>query len=411
MKEKLKVPKIRFKDFSGEWNYDKLDNILEAKLRPITKPLISYEALGVRCHAKGTFHKEVEDPNSVAIETLYEVKENDLIVNITFAWEHAIAICKKEDEGRLVSHRFPTYVPKDNLSVNFLNYLIKQEFFRYNLELISPGGAGRNRVMNKSKFLEIKLFLPSLAEQQKIANFLSVVDEKIEKLTKKKELLEQYKKGVMQKIFSQEIRFKDDNGNDFPEWEEKELGEVNIEISDGNYGELYPKSDELKKEGIPFIRANNIKNLKLIWKDMKYIDEDLHKILTSGHLETGDILVTTRGDIGMIAYVSQEFDGANINAQICLLRIKNHSINNIYLLQYLSSKKVLSQFKALQTGSALKQLPKKNLEKLLLVLPSLPEQQKIADFLSALDKKIDIVYKELGQVQEFKKGLLQQMFV
>ncbi len=384
MKEKLKVPKIRFKDFSGEWNYDKLDNILEAKLRPITKPLISYEALGVRCHAKGTFHKEVEDPNSVAIETLYEVKENDLIVNITFAWEHAIAICKKEDEGRLVSHRFPTYVPKDNLSVNFLNYLIKQEFFRYNLELISPGGAGRNRVMNKSKFLEIKLFLPSLAEQQKIANFLSVVDEKIEKLTKKKELLEQYKKGLMQKIFSQEIRFKDDNGKEFPEWEEKEVEEIFNTISTKEY---QIKASEIVENGLFPVIDQGQKLVAGYCNDkQKLFFEELPVIIYGDH--------TT-----IIKYINYDFvigaDGTKI--------LKNKIDGNLKFLYYSLCYNNIEPEGYKRHFSIIR--------KVLLNLPSLPEQQKIAYFLSSLDKKIDIALQELGQVQEFKKGLLQQMFV
>ena len=259
MKEKLKVPKLRFKEFSGEWEEKKLDDILQLTLRPIKKPSGGYKALGVRSHAKGTFHKEVENSEDVAIDVLYEVRKDDLIVNITFAWEHAVAICTEADSGRLVSHRFPTYMAKPNLDIKFMSYLIKQEFFRYNLELISPGGAGRNRVMSKSKFLELSMIIPSFPEQQKIADFLSKVDEKIEKLTKKKELLEQYKKGVMQKIFSQEIRFKDDNGNDFPEWEEKELGEVLKERKEyglkDNYNHLsltqkgvIPKSDRYERD-------------------------------------------------------------------------------------------------------------------------------------------------------------------
>ena len=385
MKEKLKVPKIRFKDFSGEWNYDKLDNILEAKLRPITKPLISYEALGVRCHAKGTFHKEVEDPNSVAIETLYEVKENDLIVNITFAWEHALAICKKEDEGRLVSHRFPTYVPKDNLSVNFLNYLIKQEFFRYNLELISPGGAGRNRVMNKSKFLEIKLFLPSLAEQQKIADFLSKVDEKIEKLTKKKELLEQYKKGVMQKIFSQEIRFKDNNGNDFPEWEEKELGDCLDYIQPTNY--IVKSTEYDNKYDIPVLTAGKSFILGYTNEEFGIFENPLPVIIfddftTSSH------------------FVDFRFKVKSSAMKILTIKGDNN-IKYIY--------EAMKDVKYIVGGHERHWISKYSL--LTIQVPSLPEQQKIADFLSTLDKKIDIASQELGQVQEFKKGLLHQMFV
>jgi type I restriction enzyme S subunit len=261
------------------------------------------------------------------------------------------------------------------------------------------------------RYLEkIVVSIPPLPEQQKIASFLSAVDDRIQKLERKKSLLAAYKKGVMRQLFSQELRFKDEYGNKYPDWEEKKLGELDIYISDGNYGELYPKASDMKVSGVPFIRANNIKNLKLIWKDMRFIDHELHNVLTSGHLITGDILVTTRGDIGMVAIVSDDFNGANINAQICLLR-SSKGLSSNYLLQFLGSSNGKKQFKQLQTGSALKQLPKGYLKKVKLPIPSYKEQQKIASFLSGVDKKIELIETQIQQSKTFKKGLLQQLFV
>src|SRR5690606_17458565 len=93
--------------------------------RDIEKPSENYLALGIRSHGKGIFHKPDSDPKAISMERLYEVKENDFIVNITFAWEHAVAIISKDDEGGLVSHRFPTYVINTNLvSVEFFRYVI-----------------------------------------------------------------------------------------------------------------------------------------------------------------------------------------------------------------------------------------------------------------------------------------------
>ena len=257
-----------------------------------------------------------------------------------------------------------------------------------------------------------KGYFPSKEEQTKIANFLTSVDEKIQHLTQKADLLAQYKKGVMQQIFSQELRLKDDDESEFPAWQEKQISELSIYISDGNYGEQYPKADELKQNGVPFIRANNISDLKLSWNDMKFIDAELHSVLTSGHLEAQDILVTTRGDIGMVAFVESEFHGANINAQICLLRVVDKTrLNAKYLLQLLSSSNCQKQFKELQTGSALKQLPKKNLGQILIPHPNIFEQTKIANFLTAIDDKITHTQTQLAAVKQYKQGLLQQMFV
>lgn len=135
------------------------------------------------------------------MDKLYIVKENDLIVNITFAWESAIAIVKKEDEGGLVSHRFPTYTFDEKISNSkYFQYVIIQKRFRTMLDLISPGGAGRNRVMSKKDFLTLKWELPCIEEQNKIANFLSLIDTKIEHVQKQLESSKDFKKALLQQM-------------------------------------------------------------------------------------------------------------------------------------------------------------------------------------------------------------------
>jgi len=143
------------------------------------------------------------------MDKLYQVKENDLIVNITFAWEGAIAIVKKEDENGLVSHRFPTYnFNKDLATYKFFQYVFIQKKFRFMLDLISPGGAGRNRVMSKKEFLKLKWEMPSLEEQQKIAQVLSNADKEIELLKDELQELKKQKKGLMQKLLTGKVRVK-----------------------------------------------------------------------------------------------------------------------------------------------------------------------------------------------------------
>ncbi|MGU9280485.1 restriction endonuclease subunit S [Clostridium perfringens] len=205
MMQKIFSQKIRFKDENGrdypEWEERALKKIIIEDLYPVNKPNVAYEKLSVRSHAKGTFSSRVDDPATVAMDTLYEVKENQLIVNITFAWEHAIAIVKKEDEGKLVSHRFPTYKFNPDCYYKFYEYVIKQSSLKYKLGLASPGGAGRNRVLNKKEFLKIEVQHPCFEEQVKIANFLSNIDNIIEKESKKLEELKQWKKGLLQQLF------------------------------------------------------------------------------------------------------------------------------------------------------------------------------------------------------------------
>ena len=206
--QKIFNQEIRFKADDGsefcEWKEKKLEDFLNLTLREVPKPIENYLAIGIRSHCKGTFQKPDSEPHKIAMDKLYVVKENDLIVNITFAWESAIAIVKKEDEGGLVSHRFPTYTFDNNLAiVEFFRYVIIQKKFRLMLDLISPGGAGRNRVMSKKDFLKLKWELPCVEEQNKIANFLSSIDTKIEQTQRQLEQTKEFKKALLQQMFVQ----------------------------------------------------------------------------------------------------------------------------------------------------------------------------------------------------------------
>ena len=174
------MPEVRFNGFSEDWIKYKMRQIVSPVIREVPKPNRSYTRLSVRSHAKGTFHQRVENPQSIAMTKLYVVREDDLIVNITFAWEHAIAVATKDDDGLYVSHRFPTYRTNEKMDIEFLRYLVTQKEFKHKLDLISPGGAGRNRVLNKNDFLELNVTIPNeVKEQQKIGEFLKKLDDRI----------------------------------------------------------------------------------------------------------------------------------------------------------------------------------------------------------------------------------------
>jgi len=204
--QKLFSQEIRFKDDNGqafpEWEFKTIAEVLTPKVREVPKPSENYLALGIRSHMKGTFQKPDSDPTAIEMDKLYVVKANDLVVNITFAWEGAIAIAKPEDDGGLVSHRFPTYICKPKqASHRFFEHLIKLKLFKHKLDLISPGGAGRNRVLNKSEFLKLKWHFPSIEEQLKIADFLDTLDKKLDAVQQQFDLTQTFKRGLLQQMF------------------------------------------------------------------------------------------------------------------------------------------------------------------------------------------------------------------
>ena len=200
-KNGAKVPELRFAGFADDWEERKLDELVEQIIREVPKPNKPYYRMSVRSHAKGTFRQFVDNPDNVAMDKLFIVKKDDLVVNITFAWEHAIAVVKEENDGLLVSHRFPTYRADGKSDIKFLNYVVSKEDFRRKLEFISPGGAGRNRVLNKKDFLKLKIFVPKIEEQQKIGSFFKQLDNTIALHQRKLDLLKEQKKGFLQKMF------------------------------------------------------------------------------------------------------------------------------------------------------------------------------------------------------------------
>ena len=404
----MSVPKLRFSEFSGDWDNKLLgqacainpktpslpENFMYIDLESVVNGVLKTEKFINRDSAPSRAQRILKQ-SDILYQTVRPYQKNN------YYYGKAINIPVVASTG------YAQIRCEENLPKYIYQYLHLESFS--NKVILRCTGTSYPAI-NSTDLSSIYINIPTIQEQEKIADFLSTFDEKIENQQGIVNSLEKQKKGFMQKIFSQELRFKDENGSEFGAWEEKKLGEFGFYISDGNYGELYPKENQMIKSGIPFIRVNNIVNGFLKWNDLKFISAELHKVLTSGHLETGDILITTRGQIGLIALVDETFHNANINAQICLIRT-NSIINNIYLHQYLQFETVQKECQALQTGTALKQLPRKNLDKLPISHPKdLLEQEKIADFLSTLDEKIDVEKQILDKLKLAKKGLLQQMF-
>ena len=192
------------------------------------------------------------------------------------------------------------------------------------------------------------------------------------------------------------------------DWDVKKLGEFDLDISDGNYSSKYPKASEFKERGIPFIRANNIKNLRVIDNELRFISNKLHSELIKGHLKKDDILITTRGEIGQIAIVPDRHIGSNINAQVVRINA-GEKFNKYYFAYFLIKSDTQESLLNMQTGSALKQLPVGKLKELKIIYPSLPEQTAIATALSDTDALIENLEKLIAKKKAIKQGAMQQL--
>ena len=198
---KRKTPRIRFKGFTDDWEQRKLSELVAKYEDPVETPHGGYIRLGIRSHAKGTFHEYVEPGHELETAKMHRVATNKLIFNITFAWEHAVAIANENDAGKLVSHRFPQFTLLESLRPEFLKYVILDEGFHHNLYLASPGGAGRNRVLKIEEALDYPIYYPSLEEQHKIGGLLNKLNDLITLHQRKLEKLKIIKKSFLEKMF------------------------------------------------------------------------------------------------------------------------------------------------------------------------------------------------------------------
>ena len=285
----------------------------------------------------------------------------------------------------------------------FIYYYFADKFYRRVSRLSAKNSVDSVRM---SMISDMPISIPAKPEQQKIAAFLTAVDNKIEQLSKKQELLGEYKKGLMQQIFSQAIRFKADDGSDFPDWEEKKLGDVvSTPVSDGPH--LTPK---FVKQGVPFLSVNNLVESKIDFSNVRYISIDDHLVFSKKcKPKKGDVLLGKAASVGKVAFVETDVE-FNIWSPIAMIRPGNSNFSK-YIYYCFQTRFILNQISKFTNSSSQGNIGMGDINKIIIKLPNKLEQTKIANFLSSIDTKIEQVGKQLDESKQFKKALLQQMFV
>lgn len=294
--------------------------------------------------------------------------------------------------------------PKQKYAPKYLGYLLNSPAFHNQLfpymQGIKVTSIGRKNIAS------VKISYPCPAEQEKIADFLSSVDEVIIQSEKEVQNLEQQKKAAMQKVFSQEIRLKKANGTAFPEWKEKSLNDLSILITKGTTPKGYSESGNVN-----FVQINSIIDGRVVANKCLKIDEDTHNgFLARSVLHENDILCSIAGALGVIAIVEKSVLPANTNQALSIIRL-NKECNYKYIAYALSSYIMEKYIKQSKTTGAQPNLSLQQMRDFIVPVPHIEEQQKIADFLSTFDEAIDYAKQELEKWKELKKGLLQQMFV
>ena len=408
MEKQNNIPKLRFPEFSDAWVVKKLGKMAEFKAGYAFKSeqMLSEKSNFQLLKMSNVYKNELRlDRNSSYWESINDkekeflLKEGDTILTLTGTvgkQDYGYSIQIKENNKYLLNQRLVLLREIQNVSCNdFISQLISNEKFLFYFFGEAKGGTGNQTNVGTEDVKNIQLFFPTLPEQQKIATFLSTVDEKLQALKKKKSLLETYKKGVMQKIFSQQIRFKNDEGNDFEDWEVKKLGEISIIAMGQSPSSNSYNSDNI---GTPLIQGNaDIQNR--LSSPRNWTTE------ITKECKIGDLILTVRAPVGAVA---KSIHNACIGRGVCA--ISNTSDSNIeYIYQFLLDYE--TKWGSLEQGSTFTAVSGVEIKKLEINLPTLPEQTKIANFLTAIDEKITKVDFQIKQTELWKKGLLQQMFV
>lgn len=386
------IPKLRFNEFRSEWGARKLSEA--AEINPSNKSLPDkFIYIDLESVVKGQLLKE-EEISKIGSPSRAQrlLQHGDILFQMVRPYQMNNLYFNKN--GDYVASTGYAQLRTKESSKFIYQYLHLKKFVDKVIERCT--GTSYPSI-NSTDLGNIYIKLPSLPEQQKIASFLSAVDERIQQLTRKKELLEQYKKGVMQQLFSGKLRFKDDNGKAYPKWEEKRLGDVSSFFSGGT-----PQSSNKNYYSgeIPFIGSGNIYDSTV----STFISNEALENSSAKLIEKGDLLFALYGaNSGEVAI--SKISGA-INQAILCIRTQEDTIYLYYLLFH-NQGRIVSKY--LQGGQG--NLSAEIVRKLKYKFPSLEEQEQIANFLSAIDTKIENVAAQIAHTQTFKKGLLQQMFV
>ncbi|WP_294703229.1 restriction endonuclease subunit S [uncultured Fusobacterium sp.] len=400
-----KVPKLRFKEFSDEWEEKRLEDIgeINPKSKNIPEKFVYIDLESVvdgQLKEKKIIEKEEAPSRAKRL-----VEKNDILYQMVRPYQQNNLYFSFNDELDYVASTGYAQIRTFHNNSMYIYHLIHTKKF---LDKVLERCTGTSYpAINSEDLAKISIKISkNINEQEKIANFLSSIDKKISLIEEKLELFREYKKGVIQKIFSQELRFKDSNGNNYPEWEEKKLGEI---LKEYYLGSNYKNSDKLSN--FPLIKMGNLDRGKINLKKIEYIDIK-ENILEKDKLEYGTLLFNTRNTpelVGKVAIWKNELPQAYFNSNL----MKMVFDNNFFMNYKFNTNDMIEKLKGIATGTtSVGAIYTKDLLKLVVVIPPSPEeQQKIADFLSSIDNKIESIEKELEELKEFKKGLLQQMFV
>lgn len=401
-----KVPNLRFSEFSGEWDRKRLSEVATIKggyafkSKEFLNSKSTYQVIKMGNLYQNQLLLDKSPSYKSEItgkEEEYLLKLGDIIITLTgtvgkkdFGYSYRIT----SEENLLLNQRLGLIRNLKNISDNrFLKYTVLGKVFLDQFFESSVGGTGNQANVSTKNMEQFYIYIPKLEEQEKIASFFSLIDKKIELQTEKVEELKNYKKGLMQKIFSQELRFKDENGNEYPEWEEckvKDLFDVTRGVVIAK-SEISDTSNDIFKYAV---YSSQTSNNGILGYDQTFDFDGNYLTWTTDGANAGRVFCRSgrfrcTNVCGVLVEKNNTIGYANkLVAEILNKETPKH-------VSYVGNPKLMNGVMA----------------EIKLNIPSLEEQTKIDKLINQLDIKIESEQTKLNLLDDYKKGLLQQMFI
>jgi type I restriction enzyme S subunit len=415
MEMQKNMPQLRFPDFEGEWEKKKLGEL--SIINPTTVKLPNkFIYIDLESVTNGQLIKEeVVFKNEAPSRAQRVLEIEDILFQMVRPYQKNNLYFDKN--GDYVASTGYAQIKTKQSSRFLYQYLHLQQFVD---EVIERCTGTSYPAINSKDLAKISVSYPTLPEQQKIASFFTAIDKKITQLKQKKTLLEHYKKGAMQKIFSQQVRFKDDKGFEFPKWEKSKFNQIysfrvtnsfsrdDLNYEEGDvknlhYGDIHTKFNtlfDITKEEVPFIKP----------------DVSIKRISSDNYCKTSDIVFADASED--LADVGKSIELVNLNDEkvlaglhTILARPDVTKIASGFGGYLMKSPEVRQQIMKIAQGSKITSISSTRLCDIELNTPCPDEQTKIANFLSSIDVKINQTRMQIEKAEVWKKGLMQQMFV
>lgn len=405
-KVESKVPQLRFPEFKDSWSKKTIDDLSVAVTSGSRDWAKYYSDTGEKFIRMTNLPKTginllLEDlryvniPNNSTDGLRTSLQEGDILMSITAELGKIGLVPSSLGKAYINQHTALIRPDKNKITPGFLAQMLASDEARVSLNRLNDSGAKAG--LNLSTIRNFKRYSASLEESKKVNSFLFTIDKKISLLKQKHEQLVQYKKGIMQQLFSQQLRFKDDNGQDFPDWEVKPVSSIMKESRvKGSAGDVARKiTVKLWGRGV----------FEKVGKDGS---EN-----TQYYTRTAGQFIYSKLDFLNCAFgiVPEELDGLESTVDLPCFDM-SEKVNKTFVLEYIKQKRFYKKYGDMADGSRkAKRIHADTFLSFPISLPSGDEQNKIADFLDAIDQKINLAQQQIEQTQTYKQGLLQQMFV